>query len=111
MAGTFVIEQSKNGKFRFNLRAGNHQVILSSESYDSKSAVLNGAESVRRNAGDDSRFDRKTAKDGSAYFVIKAKNGEIIGKSQMYSSASGMENGIKSVAKSAPDATVLDRTT
>ena len=110
MAGTFVIEAGKSGKIRFNLRSGNHQVILSSETYDTKAAAMNGIESVRKNATDDSRYERKTAKDGSHYFVLKAKNGEVIGKSEMYSSTSGMENGIKSVAANAPAAAVIDRT-
>lgn len=110
MAGTFVIEAGKTGKIRFNLRAGNHQVILTSETYDTKSAAQNGIESVRKNAADDASFVRKTAKDGSAYFVIKARNGETIGKSEMYSSVSGMERGIKSVATNAPGAKIVDRT-
>jgi uncharacterized protein YegP (UPF0339 family) len=110
MAGTFVIETGKAGKFRFNLKSGNHQVILSSETYDTKAAAQNGIESVRKNATDDASFVRKKAKDGSAYFVIKAKNGETIGKSEMYQSPSGMENGIKSVTANAPTAKVDDRT-
>lgn len=110
MPGRFVIEAGKTGKIRFNLRAGNHQVILSSETYDTKAAAQNDIESVRKNSTDDSRYERKTAKDGSAYFVLKAKNGETIGKSEMYSSTSGMENGIKSVAANAPTAKVVDRT-
>jgi uncharacterized protein YegP (UPF0339 family) len=110
MAGTFVVAAGKTGKIRFNLRSGNHQVILSSETYESKSAAENGIESVRKNSTDDARFERKTAKDGSPYFVLKAKNGEVIGKSEMYSSTSGRENGIKSVAANAPTAKVIDRT-
>ncbi|MGZ7080854.1 MAG: YegP family protein, partial [Thermoanaerobaculia bacterium] len=42
MSGTFVIETGKTGKFRFNLRAGNHQVIFTSQTYDSKAAAQNG---------------------------------------------------------------------
>jgi len=111
MSGTFVIETGKTGKFRFNLLSGNHQVILSSETYDSKAAAQGGIESVRKNAADNTRFDRKTAKDGSAYFVVTAKNGETIGKSEMYSSPSAMEKGIQSVVTNAPAAKVQDRTT
>jgi uncharacterized protein YegP (UPF0339 family) len=110
MAGSFVLEQSKNGKFRFNLRAGNHQIILSSELYEAKAAAQNGIAAVRRDAADASRFERKTAKDGSAYFVLKSRNGETIGKSEMYSSAAGMERGIASVAANAPLASLIDRT-
>lgn len=110
MPGTFVIEKGAKGAFRFNLRAGNHQVILTSETYQTKASALTGIESVRKNSQDDARFTRKTAKDGSAYFVLTAKNGETIGKSEMYTSTAGMENGIKSVAANAPGAKVVDKT-
>jgi uncharacterized protein YegP (UPF0339 family) len=111
MAGTFSLEVGKSGKYRFNLKAGNNQVILSSEQYETKAAATSGIESVRANAPDDARYERKTAKDGSPYFVLKAKNGEPIGKSEMYSSTSGMENGIASVKTNAPAAKVVDQTT
>jgi uncharacterized protein len=110
MAGSFVIAKGKTGKFRFNLRAGNNQVILTSEAYDAKASAENGIASVRKNSQDDARFTRKTAKDGSPYFVLTATNGQVIGTSEMYSSAAGMENGIKSVAANAPDAKVVDNT-
>lgn len=110
MAGSFVIEKGSADKFRFNLRAGNHEIILSSETYQAKAGALQGIESVRVNSQDDARFLRKTAKDGSPYFVLTAKNGETIGKSEMYSSSTAMENGIKSVVANAPTATVVDRT-
>ncbi len=111
MPGTFVIEESRNGKFRFNLRAGNNQVILTSGTYVAKAGALNGVESVRKSISDDSRFTRKTAKDGSAYFVLTAANAEVIGKSEMYKSKSSMENGIRSVKANAPQAKLVDRTT
>ena len=110
MAGSFVIEKGAAASFRFNLRAGNHEIILSSESYKSKDGALNGVESVRVNSQDDARYTRKTAKDGSPYFVLTAKNSEIIGKSEMYSSVSAMENGIKSVMANAPGAKLVDKT-
>ena len=50
----------------------------------------------------------RPAKDGSPYFVLKAANGEPIGKSEMYKTTSSMENGIASVARNAPDAAVVD---
>ena len=110
MAGTFILEKGSADKFRFNLRAGNNQTILTSETYQAKASALQGIESVRKNSQDDARFIRKTAKDGSPYFVLTATNGETIGKSEMYSSTAAMENGIKSVATNAPTATVVDNT-
>ena len=108
MPGKFEIKAGKNGKFRFNLKASNGQIILSSESYDSRGGCEKGVESVRKNAVSDGRFERKTAKDGSSYFVLKAANGEPIGKSEMYKTKRSMEGGIASVAKNAPTATIAD---
>lgn len=104
--GKFKIKSTAAGNFMFNLVAGNGQVILTSEQYKSKAACENGVESVKKNAAEDSHFERKEAKDGSPYFNLKASNGQVIGKSEMYSSKAAMENGIKSVKNNAPDAGV-----
>jgi uncharacterized protein YegP (UPF0339 family) len=52
MAGKFEVYEDKSGKFRFRLKAGNGEVIASSEGYSSKSAAQNGIDSVKRNAPD-----------------------------------------------------------
>ncbi len=108
MAGKFELKSAKNGKFHFNLKAGNGQIILSSEMYETKKAAENGIASVKKNAGNDGRFERKASAKGDPYFTLKAGNGEVIGKSEMYSSNSAMENGIKSVMTNAPDAAVVE---
>lgn len=110
MAGKFELLSAANGKFKFNLKAGNGQVILSSEIYESKAAAENGIESVKKNAGDDDRYDRKTASNGSPYFNLKAGNGQVIGSSEMYSSEAARDNGIESVKTNGPDAEVDDKT-
>ena len=104
MAGKFELKTAKNGKFHFNLKAGNGQIILSSEMYDTKAAAENGIASVKKNAADDARYERKTSGKGEPYFALKASNGQQIGKSEMYSSASSMENGINSVKTNASSA-------
>ena len=58
---------------------------------------MNGIKSCQTNSQKDDAFARKTAKDDSPYFVLKAGNAQTIGKSEMYSSKSAMENGIASV--------------
>ena len=108
MAGKFELKKSKNDKYFFNLHAGNGQIILTSEMYESRASALNGIESVKKNAPDDARYERKTAKDGSPYFVLKAGNGEIIGSSEMYSSNAAMENGIAAVKKNALVAEIVE---
>ncbi len=110
MAGKFEIKKSNSGKFHFNLKAGNGQIILSSEMYESKAACQNGVESIQKNAGDETRYERKESKNGEPYFVLRAGNGQEIGKSEMYSGNAAMENGIQSVIKNAPDAEIVDAT-
>ena len=60
MAGKFVLKKGSSGKFHFNLVASNGQVIATSEAYESKSAALNGIESVQKNAPD-AKIDDQTA--------------------------------------------------
>ena len=106
----FEIYKDKREEFRFRLKAGNGENILASEGYAAKSGCTNGIESVRKNAPDDSKYERLESTSGSPYFNLKAGNNQVIGTSQMYSSTSAMENGISSVKTNAPKATVDDLT-
>ena len=108
--GKFEITTSRSGQFRFNLKAANGEIILTSQMYESKAGAENGIASVRANAADDSRFERNTSSKGDPYFNLKAANGQVIGRSEMYSSASAMENGIASVRNNATEARVEDLT-
>ena len=110
MAGKFVISKRSNGDFQFNLKAGNGQVILASQGYADKAGAKNGIESVRKNGTDDGKFERKTSSNGKPFFNLLAGNGQVIGTSEMYESEASRENGIESVKKNAPDATVADET-
>ena len=110
MAGKFELKKSKNDKYFFNLLAGNGQIILSSEMYESKASALNGIESVKKNAGDDARYGRLAGKDGAPYFTLKAGNGQVIGQSQMYSGEKARDSGIESCKSNGPDAATDDQT-
>lgn len=104
--GKFEIKQDAKGEYRFNLKAGNGQVILSSEGYAAKDGCLNGIESVKKNAVEMGRFERKEATNGKHHFNLKSTNGQVIGSSQLYADVSGLENGITSVMTNAPEAVV-----
>ena len=108
MAGKFVITKGKDEKYYFNLKAGNGEVILTSQGYKDKADCTNGIESVKKNSQSESRFEIKKSNDGKDYFVLTATNGQTIGKSQMYKSESGCVNGMKSVTSSAKGASVTD---
>lgn len=110
MAGKFELKAGKNGKFSFNLKATNGQIILTSETYDDKKSANKGIQSVKKNAANAKRYEVRTAKNKEQYFVLKAANGEIIGKSETYKTAKSLNNGIASVTKNAPEAAVVDTT-
>lgn len=110
MASKFTISKAKNGKFHFNLKSGNGEIVLASQGYKSRSGCKNGIESVRTNGAIADRFEEKQAKNGKAYFVLKAGNGQVVGQSQMYSDARSCRAGISSVKKSAKSAKLVDET-
>lgn len=110
MAGKFVISKRSNGEFQFNLKAGNGQVILTSEGYKAKADCLKGVDSVKKNSQDDKRFSKETASNGKFYFNLTATNGQTIGTSQMYADAGNRDEGIASVKANAPGAETVDET-
>lgn len=57
MAGKCELKKSTNGKFHFNLKAGNGQEIGRSEMYNSPAAMENGITSVKTNGPDASIAD------------------------------------------------------
>ena len=110
MAAKFELKKSKNGQYMFNLKAANGEVILTSETYHEKGSAEKGIVSVKANAANDKRYERKVAKKGQTYFTLIAANTLVIGMSEMYKSVSGRNNGIASVKKNAPGACVVDLT-
>ncbi len=110
MAAKYDLKKSSNGKFYFNLKAANGEVILTSEMYEARAGAENGIESVRKNGPDEKRYERRESKRGEPYFVLKAANGQVVGNSEMYSSNAAMEKGIQSVMKNSADAKVDDKT-
>lgn len=120
--GKFVIKQAKTGPM-FNLKAGNGQVIATSEIYNSMAACKNGIESVRKNAPiapiedqtvegfatlTNPKFEVYVDKRGEFRFRLKARNGEIIAVGESYKSLDSCLNGIASVKSNAPDAEVVE---
>jgi len=99
MSGWFELKKTEAGQYRFNLKAGNGEIILTSQGYKAKASAQNGIASVQSNCGAKSNFDKLVAKNGKFYFRLNAANKQVIGNSQMYSTESGRDNGIASVMK------------
>lgn len=107
----FQIYLDNAGEYRFRLLSVNGQNILhASEGYTRKQSCKDGIESVKTNAPFDERYERKQAINGQYYFVLKARNGEPIGMSEMYTRVANRENGINAVKRDAPSAGTEDLT-
>jgi uncharacterized protein YegP (UPF0339 family) len=121
--GKFVIKKAKDG-VKFDLLAGNNQVIATSEIYTTLSACKDGIASVQKNSvaanlEDQTVEDVQTAKNPKfeVYkdkaekfrFRLKATNGEIIATGEAYESKAGCMNGIESIRKNAPEASIEDK--
>lgn len=118
--GKFVMKKTGSG-FKFDLFAGNGEIIASSEIYTTEAACMNGVESVRKNApianfedltkepvekAVNPKFEMYMDKAGEFRFRLRARNGEIIAASEGYKAKAGCKNGIDSVRENAPDAEV-----
>ena len=110
MAGKFEIKKSSNGEFFFSLKRASGDVILISEQYKAKSGAEGGIELVKANAPVHSLYERKKSSAGQYYFVLKAVNGQPLGRSEMYSSTAEMERGIEAVKTNAPNGRVEELT-
>ncbi len=119
--GKIVVKTVASG-IKFDLKATNGQVIATSEVYESESACLKGAESVKKNAPianlEDQtveevaaatcpKFEVYTDKKGEFRFRLKARNGQIIATSEGYVAKDSCMNGIESVRKNAEDAEIV----
>lgn len=110
MAGWYELTNSSDGQFRFVLKAGNAETILTSELYKTRASAENGISSVQNNCQADERYDRKESANNKFYFNLKAANHQIIGSSQMYATAAARDKGIESVKNNGTSETVKDLT-
>ena len=110
MAGFFELSKSSDDQFRFVLKAGNGEIILTSELYKTRASAENGIASVQTNSPLDERYEKKTAANGKEHFNLKAANHQVIGSSQLYASTASRDAGIASVKTNGASTTVKDLT-
>ena len=119
--GKFVMKTTATG-CTFRLKAGNGEVIATSEVYSSEAACRNGIQSVMANAlaaaledqtvegysvEKHPKFEVYQDKKGECRFRLKARNGEIIAVSEGYTAKASCLNGVESVRKNAADAEIV----
>ena len=120
--GKFVIRKTATG-VKFDLKAGNGEVIATSEVYKAEASCRNGIASVQKNApvanledqtvegfeaAKHPKFEVYADKAGEFRFRLKATNGEVIATSEGYASKAGCLNGVESVRKNAVDAAIVE---
>ena len=110
MAGWFELSKSSNDQFRFVLKAGNGEIILTSELYTTRAAAEKGIASVRVNSPQGAHYEKKTATNGKFHFNLKAGNHQVIGTSQLYATEQSRDKGIASVKTNGTSETVKDNT-
>ena len=119
--GKFVIKETNSG-IKFDLKAGNGEVIATSEVYTTEAACRNGIASVQKNAPvaavenqtvegfaveKHPKFEVYADKAGEFRFRLKATNGQVIAVSEGYKALAGCMNGIESVKKNSADAEIV----
>ena len=120
--GKFVVRKTNTG-IKFDLKAGNGEVIATSEVYSSDAACKNGIASVQKNAPvaavenqtvegyaveKNPKFEVYADKAGEFRFRLKAANGQVIAVSEGYKAVASCLNGIESVKKNAVDAAIVE---
>ena len=123
--GKFQIKSTANGGFKFDLKAGNGEVIATSQVYKSMKSCKNGIASVVQNAAiapiEDQteegfaaekcpKFEVYADKAGEFRFRLKASNGQIIATGEGYKAKKSCMNGIASIRKNSADAAIEDTT-
>lgn len=103
MSAYFHLKPS-GSQWMFNLKAGNGEIVLTSERYVNKQGAQDGIASVKVNAPIDARYVKKNNSAGAPYFTLTAGNGATIGTSEAYSSSYARDQGIQVVKTVAPGA-------
>ena len=120
--GKFVIKTTKTG-VKFDLKAGNGEVIATSEVYTTEAACRSGIASVQKaapaaavedqtvenfEAQKHPKFEVYTDKAGEYRFRLKASNGQIIAVGEGYKAKASCLNGLESGKKNAPGASIVE---
>ena len=108
MAGWYELNKNDKGQFSFVLKAGNGEVILRSETYESRNSADNGIASVQKNSPIEAAYAHSEASDGRFYFNLKAANHQVIGTSQMYKTAAARQAGMESVKTNGPTTVIKE---
>ncbi len=108
MAAKFELFIDRAGEHRYRLILENGEIVLASEGFKQRKSAENAMASVKKNAANYNQYERKQTSSGKFMFNLKASNGQVIGTSESFLSASDRDNCIERIVRSAVDASVED---
>lgn len=91
------INKEGNNTYNFSLNTPNGNALLNSIAFTSEEEIKSVVDSLTFPEKPQYAFERRTDHNGNFLFNLKDKKGKVIGKSQLYRSEAGMENGIKNL--------------
>lgn len=104
----YHIHKSTNGQYYFHLLASTGDILLTSETYTSRTACLNGIASVKVHAPDEQNYQRLTQTDSNVYYNLLAANYQVIGTRRNIAHANERERLIRLCKAEAPHAQISE---
>jgi hypothetical protein len=98
-----AIKKEGEHHYKFDLKTATGHLLLESVPFSNKSELEMALADLLPLISDPNTIERKTDHSGKFLFHLKDGQGRVIGKSQLYSSEAGMENGINNLKKSVTD--------
>lgn len=91
-----MVEIKEDGKgFSFEVRSGQGHPLLQSVQFPSREDLEACLREACLRLGNPACFERMTNHNGEFRFCLKGAQGKVLGRSSLYRSEAGMENGIK----------------
>lgn len=106
----YQIFQGEDRQIRFRLKSRDCETLLVSHGYRNKHSTLRGIAYTMQQTQNERFFSRRLSSNYQYYFVLKSKDGRILGTSEMFDSKACRENAIIAVKRAAKSAKVDDLT-
>lgn len=93
------IKKVSPAQYEFSVKSESGKVLLTSVPFKDEQTITRAVQRLSKADTPVSRFERKTNFKGQFLFELKSEAGEVLGRSGLYNSEAGMENGIKNLSK------------
>lgn len=103
----FAVREDAGGMFYTSLYAGNGELVLRTQRYQTEASALNAAFAIAELGVDAARYDVRQAASGGWYFNLVAANGQVVGTSEVYASKSNAERGRNAIIALLPTVELL----